>query len=158
MTDLVFVLDGDLNDLTTMNKALANAGYVAAILPEHAHSCDLIRTTKPSAVLVDLSPERIASGLDVLRRLRNDIRTRHVPIIVTSDDEKILDAHESLLDAMRCQLMAKPINVPELLIRLRLSLTAARNRTTDQTSFDDTDLTPTLYSPTRSAALAIGLN
>jgi DNA-binding response OmpR family regulator len=132
MTDLVFVLDGDLDYLATMNETLSDAGYIAAIWAEYTRSYDLIRTSQPFAVLVDLSSDRVAAGLSVLRRLRNEYRTRDLPIIVTSDDEQILDANEALLDAMRCQLMPKPIDVHELLIRLRLSLTAVRDRSTER--------------------------
>jgi DNA-binding response OmpR family regulator len=158
MTDLVFVLDEDLDYLANMNKVLADAGYVAAIWAEYTRSYDLIRASQPSAVLMDLSSDDVAQGLEVLRRLRFDNRTRHLPIIVTSNDEQVLGAHEALLDAMRCQLLPKPIDVLELLIRLRLSLTAVRDRSLEQTWFNDAALNPTWYSPTRSAALGTNLN
>jgi CheY-like chemotaxis protein len=158
MTDLVFVLDGDLDYLANMNKVLADAGYVAAIWAEYARSHDLIRASQPSAVLMDLSSDHVAIALEVLRRLRSDNCTRHIPIIVASDDERVLEGHEALLDAMRCQLVTKPIDVPELLIRLRLSLAAVRARSTEQTAFIDATANPAFHSPTWSAALATGLN
>jgi hypothetical protein len=54
--------------------------------------------------------------------------------------------------------VVKPVDVLELLVRLRLSLTAVRGWSTEQTGFTDTAVTPTLYSPTRSAARVTGLN
>jgi hypothetical protein len=48
MTDLVFVLDGDLHCAVAVNKARAEVGYVATISAKHAGSYDLIRLGRES--------------------------------------------------------------------------------------------------------------
>jgi two-component system response regulator len=51
----------------------------------------------PAVVLLDLKLPKL-SGIDVLRRMRGDARTRYVPVVVltsSSQDEDILRSYES---------------------------------------------------------------
>jgi CheY-like chemotaxis protein len=54
-------------------------------------------TVMPAVVLLDLKLPKL-SGIDVLRRIRADPRTRFVPVVVltsSNEDEDMLDSYES---------------------------------------------------------------
>jgi CheY-like chemotaxis protein len=53
-------------------------------------------TVQPSVVLLDLKLPRL-DGLDVLRRLRGDPRTRHLPVVVlttSSEDRDLVESYK----------------------------------------------------------------
>lgn len=57
--------------------------------------CDRDTSNKPSVVLLDLKLPRI-DGLEVLRRLREDARTRFLPVVVlttSSEEGDVLDSY-----------------------------------------------------------------
>jgi CheY-like chemotaxis protein len=72
-----------------------------------------VRAHNPDLILLDMHLPDI-SGLDLLRHLKQDAHTAHVPIVVVSADalaQQIADALEAGAD----RYLTKPVSVTELL-------------------------------------------
>jgi CheY-like chemotaxis protein len=74
---------------------------------------DLARQHRPDVILLDLNLPDMSGG-DVLRHLRDDPRTRDIPVIVISADAT-RDHVEKLLAAGARAYLTKPLDIRELL-------------------------------------------
>ena len=64
-------------------RALVNAGYCVATAADGEEALRLAWESPPDLILLDMLLPKV-TGLDVLRRLKGDPRTKHVPVIVLS--------------------------------------------------------------------------
>ncbi len=67
----------------TQERALALAGYDVIGADDGEEGLRIARENTPDLILLDMMLPKIA-GMDVLRTLKRDPRTRHIPIIVLS--------------------------------------------------------------------------
>ena len=126
MTDLsperpVVVVDDEPAILRALSVALRARGYTVETATDGASAIDLIATSDPAAVVLDLGLPDL-DGIEVCRRVRE---WSEVPIIVLTadgaDDRKV-----KALDTGADDYVTKPFSTPELLARLRVAL---RHRT-----------------------------
>ena len=71
-------------------------------------------TELPAVVLLDLNLPKI-SGLEVLKRVRADERTRHLPVVIltsSNEDKDRLDAYDHFTNSY----VLKPVNYDQFLI------------------------------------------
>jgi CheY-like chemotaxis protein len=92
-------------------KRCPNIKLIATTVGEPA--VDLVREHAPEVVLLDLDlPD--SNGIEVLRRLKLDVNTRYIPVLIVSAD--VVPAQiERMLDAGAYDYVTKPINVRRLL-------------------------------------------
>jgi CheY-like chemotaxis protein len=64
-------------------RALTKAGYEVIIASDGEEGLRIAREEDPDLILLDIMLPKIA-GQDVLRTLKHDPRTRHVPVVVLS--------------------------------------------------------------------------
>lgn len=76
--------------------------------------------SKPDLIILDWEMPEI-SGMDALRNLKQNIKTYDIPVIVTSNSDKVSEA----LDAGAIDYVRKPIEAEELLARVRSAMTLA---------------------------------
>src|SRR5579862_4943743 len=67
----------------THQKALTKAGYEVIMASDGEEGLRIAREADPDLILLDIMLPKIA-GQDVLRTLKRDARTRHVPVVVLS--------------------------------------------------------------------------
>ncbi|HLG70407.1 MAG TPA: response regulator [Chloroflexota bacterium] len=109
----VAVLDDEVLLLELFKLVLTEAGYevVASTELERAH--DLVLTTHPDVVLLDLMAAGEPKGYEALEALRADGTTSDVPVVVCSVlSEPLL---KTLQRDGRITVLAKPFELPELL-------------------------------------------
>jgi two-component system KDP operon response regulator KdpE len=117
----IVVVDDEPAILRALTVALQARGYAVETATDGSSAIDLIATTDPAAVVLDLGLPDL-DGIEVCRRVRE---WSEVPIIVLTadgaDDRKV-----AALDTGADDYVTKPFSTPELLARLRVAL---RHRT-----------------------------
>lgn len=90
---------------------LEGEGYEVVCAESGVRALALARQHHPNAVTLDLSLPDL-DGLEVLRRLKANAHTRHIPVIVLSAFADVLAASER---SQATRVMTKPFDVDELL-------------------------------------------
>jgi len=82
MVTILLIEDSKL--LRTANaRALVKAGYQVIGVGDGEEGLRSARETMPELILLDMLLPKI-TGLDVLKRLKSDVRTKNIPVIVLS--------------------------------------------------------------------------
>lgn len=115
----ILVIDDDLDFQDYVKNVLENS-YAISTASDGKSGIELAQTHSPDLILVDLvMPEM--NGIEVCRRLRQDTRTRWIPLIVVTiadDDEQRSQALLSGAD----DLVTKPFLLKELMARIALRM------------------------------------
>ena len=109
---VLIVEDNELN-MKLLNDLLQANGYDTLQASDGFEAMELTRNRRPDLVLMDIQLPNI-SGLEVIRQLKGDDDTAHIPVIAVTafamkgDEEKFSDGG--------CDgYIAKPISVPAFL-------------------------------------------
>ncbi|RYD86625.1 MAG: hybrid sensor histidine kinase/response regulator, partial [Sphingomonadales bacterium] len=154
--DSAQVSDGDRSARLLICEDDADAGYtIQSILTAHGYASDLVTTVRDgiaharsqpySAVLLDLTLAD-SDGMDVMRALRADKETRHLPIIVISGTPPQADIDGNAYAGW----LQKPFDPPRLVQLIQRAIRRAGHRKAVILHVDDDDDTRELFS----AALA----
>jgi DNA-binding response OmpR family regulator len=113
----IFVIEDDKEIGDLIVHFLRRDGFVAVRIGDGRSALAKIETELPDLVLLDMMLPDI-DGLDVLRRLRQGERTRHLPLVIVSaraeETERIIG-----LELGADDYVAKPFVPKELLARVR---------------------------------------
>jgi putative two-component system response regulator len=113
----VALIEDDPSVRRLLTRILRTAGYEVIAVGDGENGLHVIHEHLPDLILLDLTLPRM-DGFEVCRRLRSDVRTVTLPVIV-------LTAHTSLedmvmaLDSGADDFISKPFQQLELLARLR---------------------------------------
>lgn len=83
MSKRIVVIDDDPDIVQILKTTLKSKGYEVLTAPDGEEGLRLIGTSEPDLIILDLMMPKL-SGLEVCRRLRENDKTRHIPIIVLS--------------------------------------------------------------------------
>ncbi len=117
-TILVVEDDGDIQELIAYN--LGKEGYTVVVAASGERALELLGTTNPDLVLLDIMLPGI-DGMDVLRELKRDGKTAGIPVIMAtakSEDADIVSGLELGAD----DYIAKPFSPKVLIARIRALL------------------------------------
>lgn len=86
MSDLrkVLLIDDDVDLTETLKTVMVADGYTVDIANSGAEGLAKARTNTPEVIVLDVKMETLGEGFGVARELRNDDRTRSIPIIMLS--------------------------------------------------------------------------
>ncbi len=113
----VLVVDDDPQTLRFVRDALTKAGYAALVTGEHEDLARIIRTEKPSLVLLDM----LLPGTDGIALMENITELAELPVVCISGygrDEHIARA----LEAGAADYIVKPFSATELTARVGAAL------------------------------------
>lgn len=113
----VMVVEDTAASLALLSELLAQAGYTVRPAPGGAMALRSAQASPPDLILLDIRMPGI-DGYEVCRRLKNDARTRDIPVIFLSalrDEADTLHGFE--LGAV--DFIAKPYRPEEVLARVR---------------------------------------
>ncbi|HJW56675.1 MAG TPA: Hpt domain-containing protein [Burkholderiaceae bacterium] len=78
---IVMVVDDSLTVRRVTQRLLAREGYQVVLAKDGVDALEHLQSVTPDVMLVDIEMPRM-DGFDLTRNLRNDERTRHIPIIM----------------------------------------------------------------------------
>ncbi|OHB81362.1 MAG: hypothetical protein A2V98_02115 [Planctomycetes bacterium RBG_16_64_12] len=117
-----------VDDMPDMAKLLANTvegqGYEALVASNGREALDITTTQCPDVILLDIMMPGM-DGLEVLRRLKTDARTRAIPVILVTAKDLSQDIIAGL-DAGAHDYVSKPFESAVLAARLRSAVRAKR--------------------------------
>lgn len=116
----ILVVDDEQWNRELMQAMLAPLGYRIHLAREGEETLQKVADIHPDAILLDLIMPGM-DGFETARRLKNDERYRHIPIIIVTaalEEDSRIRALEIGVD----DFLNKPVNRSELLARLRTCL------------------------------------
>jgi diguanylate cyclase (GGDEF)-like protein len=119
----VLIADDDEDIRAYLDVTLALAGYEVIEAGDGSAALEQARRGGPDLVLLDVMMPQM-DGLEVLRRLREDARTAHLPIVLLTARGQASDTVEGL-DAGADSYLTKPFDAEVLLAHVRAALRRA---------------------------------
>jgi putative two-component system response regulator len=105
-----------------VRKHLRDARYKSIVtLSDASAALDAIRQQRPALLLLDIVMPQI-TGLEILRLLRTDPGTRHLPVLILTASTEA-ETRRSALELGATDFLAKPVDPLELVPRVRNALT-----------------------------------
>ena len=132
---MIVCVEDELNIQELIVYTLNSTGYKATGVSNGVQLDALLNHQIPELILLDLMlPDE--SGLDILKRLRENKRTKDIPVIIltakTSEMDKILG-----LDSGADDYITKPFSMLELISRIKAVLRRTSKETSDVLVFRD---------------------
>ncbi len=127
---LIYIVEDDESIQEIERMALKNSNYIVQVFDRASAFFEKTEKLVPDLVLLDIMlPDE--DGYHIVRRLRSDLRTRRVPVIMitakTSEMEMIRGLDDGADDYIK-----KPFSVMELLARVRTLLRRSQEETLKQ--------------------------
>jgi diguanylate cyclase (GGDEF)-like protein len=119
--DIVLVVDDDEQVLRLVKRVLERAGFECVTVNDGHSAHDTAVEWRPDIILLDLMIGEV-TGDDIMTQLRDDFRTRLIPIVVLTARDSLKDKVEHLLSGAD-DYVTKPFIPEELVARLRAVMT-----------------------------------
>ncbi len=120
MTSLIYVVEDDQNIREIESFALKNSGYIVEAFDCGKAFFTRIKEKMPDLVLLDIMLPDI-DGMEILKRLKNDLDMRRIPVIMVTAKSSEIDKVKGL-DQGADDYMTKPFGVMELISRVKAIL------------------------------------
>lgn len=124
----IFIIDDEELNIRVAKKYLRTWGFESVdSTTDPAHAVYQIQQDQPDLILLDIMMPEV-SGLEILRELRSDESTRHLPVIILTAHAEEEIKHEAL-ELGANDFLSKPIDPMDMLPRVRnlLALRAQQN-------------------------------
>jgi DNA-binding response OmpR family regulator len=115
---MVVVIDADREVAEMLVAILCGEGYQAHACPAMYTNADHIAELQPDMAIVDLHFACPQATLSLLHQLRRNIATAHLPLVVTSTSQQVLQQHATQLDELGCATLCKPFLLEQLFDQL----------------------------------------
>ncbi len=116
----ILIVDDESNIVEVVKYNLDKEGFRTSVAYDGAKALELARQNLPDLILLDLMLPEV-DGLEVCRILKQEEKTRHIPIIMltgkTTETDKVLGLEMGADDYV-----TKPFSPRELLARIRVAL------------------------------------
>ena len=126
MKERILVIEDEAAIREMLGYALMKEGYIFEEAEEVEQARRMIERRKPDLILMDWMLPGV-SGVDYARRLRSDIETRDIPIIMLTAKGEEADKVKAL-DIGSDDYITKPFSTKELLARIRAVIRRTSNK------------------------------
>jgi DNA-binding NarL/FixJ family response regulator len=121
---IALIVDDMPENLAVLHDALDESGYTVLVARHGIAALELASAVIPDIILLDSIMPGM-DGFEICRRLRRQVATRHIPVILMTgpaETEQVVAA----FDAGASDHVAKPVRQSEVLARIRAHLQTAR--------------------------------
>ena len=122
----ILVVDDNIPSLRRLAEILSQEGYRVEQADRPEAALQAVRAQPPSLILLDLSLPGM-SGFEVCRRLKQDERTRGVPVIFMSASQAVEDRVQGF-EVGGVDFVSTPCHESEMLARVRTHLQLRRTQ------------------------------
>ncbi len=112
----ILVIDDNPDELALAEVALSRAGFEVLLVDEPLQAVAIAAAHEVSGIVLDRRMPEV-SGIEVLRALRSDPRTRQIPVLFLSADGDVLSRIEGLEEGAD-DYLGKPFHPAELVLRV----------------------------------------
>lgn len=113
----ILVIDDESDVLDTISVALELAGFDVLAAADGSRGMALANAEHPAAILLDVQMPAL-NGIEVCKRLKNDVATASIPVIILSARAD-LAARSSAAEAGADDYVGKPFAMRELVGKIR---------------------------------------
>ena len=116
----ILIVEDDPNITKLLSVRLEHSGYIVTVAPDGDHALANVHTYAPDLILLDIMLPGL-SGFEVAKRLKLDITTSHIPIIMLtarSDGQSAMTGVARGADAY----LTKPIDFSDLIRHIETCL------------------------------------
>ena len=117
----ILAIDDHEDNLFLLDSLLSGKGFTVLTALNGPDGLALARAERPDLILLDLAMPGM-DGFEVLTRLREDRATARIPVIVLTATFRDADMVERGLELGATEYLTKPIQMDELVVRLRSAL------------------------------------
>jgi two-component system cell cycle response regulator len=136
--DDILIVDDEIPNLLLLTKLLEKEGYQVRPAEKAQTAIDAALAKPPGLILLDVRMPEM-DGFELCRRLKQDKRTQHVPIIFVSALQDI-EARIQGFEAGGVDFISKPFQEQEVLARDKIQEVISSSSTFPYSSFSaDTD-------------------
>lgn len=121
---IVLIVDDSAETISMLSAALNMENYTVLIALDGEQALNISEKITPDMVLMDVNMP-VLNGFETCRRLKNNPRLLHTPVIFMTGKDDIESISEGFTSG-GVDYINKPININELLIRMRAHLTKAQ--------------------------------
>ncbi len=122
--DLIYIVEDDSSIQEIERMALKNSNYIVQVFDRAGPFFDRLNEVVPDLILLDIMlPDE--DGYSIVRRLRSNIKTRRIPVIMITAKSSEMDMVKGLDDGAD-DYIRKPFSVMELISRVRALLRRSR--------------------------------
>jgi diguanylate cyclase (GGDEF)-like protein len=121
--DIVLVIDDDEQTLRLVRRVLDRAGFECVTVSDGREAHDAAVEWRPDIIVLDLMLGEV-TGDQIMSQLREDFRTRLIPVVFLTARDSLKDKVEHLLSGAD-DYVTKPFVPEELVARLRAVMTRA---------------------------------
>lgn len=122
----ILVVDDETDLAAILANRLRRAGYEVGLASDGVDALEQVGHDRPDLVLLDVRMPRL-DGIETVRRLRQDVATTRLPVIVMTANAEAADRARAL-EAGADACLAKPFETAEMLDRVRELLGARRDQ------------------------------
>ncbi len=119
MTKILLVEDNEMN-LDMLSRRLRRRGYDVIVAEDGVRGMAIAHAEQPDLILMDMSLP-VLDGWEVTRRLKANLKTRHIPVIAQTAHAMNGD-RQKCLDAGCDDYTPKPVELPQLLAKIEALL------------------------------------
>jgi class 3 adenylate cyclase/CheY-like chemotaxis protein len=113
---LVLVVDDDEANRTLLRDPLETHGYEIIEAENGEQALQKVEQRPPDAILLDVMMPRM-DGFEVCRRLKKDVRTAHIPILIVTALSERMERMMGIA-AGASDFLGKPVDLQELTLRV----------------------------------------
>ena len=121
MEHTILIVEDDQQIVRLLQTILGMEGFAVMVANTGAEAVECALREVPHLVLLDVLLPPGLDGFEVVRRLRGNIKTAHIPVVILSAKHDIADKLRAF-DTAVDDYLTKPFNTDELLARIRTQL------------------------------------